>query len=96
MRSYSSEEAPEFEANLPLPDTLLADLDANQRRAAIDEALRRLPEHQRVPLVLYHFEDLSYHDIAVRLGASLAKIKTDIRRGRAALLPMLQSSGIAP
>jgi RNA polymerase sigma-70 factor, ECF subfamily len=49
-----------------------------------------------VPLVLYHFEDLSYQDIAVRLGASLAKIKTDIRRGRAALLPMLQSSGIAP
>jgi RNA polymerase sigma-70 factor (ECF subfamily) len=96
MRSDTSEEAPEFEANLPLPDTLLADLDADQRRAAIDEALRRLPEHQRVPLVLYHFEDLSYQDIAVRLGASLTKIKTDIRRGRAALLPMLQSSGIAP
>jgi RNA polymerase sigma-70 factor (ECF subfamily) len=96
MRADSSEEAPEFEANLPLPDTLLADLDADQRRAAIDEALRRLPEHQRVPLVLYHFEDLSYQDIAVRLGASLAKIKTDIRRGRAALLPMLQSSGVVP
>ncbi len=96
MRSDSSEQAPEFEANLPLPDTLLADLDAEQRRTAIDEALRRLPEHQRVPLVLYHFEDLSYQDIAARLGASLAKVKTDIRRGRAALLPMLQSSGIAP
>jgi DNA-directed RNA polymerase specialized sigma24 family protein len=39
---------------------------------------------------------LSYQDIAVRLGASLAKIKTDIRRGRAALLPMLQSSGVVP
>ena len=96
MRSDSSEQAPEFEANLPLPDTLLADLDAEQRRTAIDEALRRLPEHQRVPLVLYHFEELSYQDIAARLGASLAKVKTDIRRGRAALLPMLQSSGIAP
>jgi len=96
IRSDSSEQAPEFEANLPLPDTLLADLDAEQRRTAIDEALRRLPEHQRVPLVLYHFEELSYQDIAARLGASLAKVKTDIRRGRAALLPMLQSSGIAP
>jgi RNA polymerase sigma-70 factor (ECF subfamily) len=96
MRGDSSEEAGEFEANLPLPDTLLADLDADQRRAAIDAALRQLPEHQRVPLVLYHFEDLSYQDIAVRLGASLAKIKTDIRRGRAALLPLLQSRGIVP
>jgi len=96
MKADSSEEAPDFEANLPLPDTLLADLDADQRRAAIDEAMRRLPDHQRVPLVLYHFEDLSYQDIAVRLGASIAKIKTDIRRGRAALLPLLQSSGIIP
>jgi RNA polymerase sigma-70 factor, ECF subfamily len=88
--------APDFEANLPLPDTLLVDLDAEQRRAVIDEALRRLPEQQRVPLVLYHFEELPYQDIAIRLGVSLAKVKTDIRRGRAALLPMLQTAGIAP
>jgi RNA polymerase sigma-70 factor, ECF subfamily len=80
--------------DLPLPDTLLADLGAEQRRGLIDDALRRLPEHQRLPLVLYHFEELSYQEIAVRLGASLAKVKTDIRRARAALLPMLQSSGI--
>jgi RNA polymerase sigma-70 factor (ECF subfamily) len=97
MKAGSSEaDTAEFEANLPVPDTLLADLDADQRRAAIDEALRRLPEHQRVPLVLYHFEDLSYQEIAVRLRASLAKIKTDIRRGRSALLPLLQSGGIVP
>jgi len=77
------------------PDTLLADLDAEQRRVLIDGALRKLPEHQRLALVLYHFEDLSYEEIAIKLGASLAKIKTDIRRARAALLPVLQSSGIA-
>jgi RNA polymerase sigma-70 factor (ECF subfamily) len=77
------------------PDTLLADLGAEQRRVLIDGALRKLPEHQRLALVLYHFEDLSYEEIAVKLGASLAKIKTDIRRARAALLPVLQSSGIA-
>jgi RNA polymerase sigma-70 factor (ECF subfamily) len=96
IKSDAPDGAADFEANLPLPDTLLADLDAEQRRAVIDEALRRLPEHQRVPLVLYHFEELSYEDIAVRLGVSLAKIKTDIRRGRAALLPMLKATGIAP
>jgi RNA polymerase sigma-70 factor (ECF subfamily) len=53
-----------------------------------------LPDHQRLPLVLFHFEDLSYEEIAGKLGASLAKIKTDIRRGRAALLPLLQAGGI--
>jgi RNA polymerase sigma-70 factor, ECF subfamily len=79
----------------PLPDMLLAELGADQQRAAIDAALRRLPTHQRLPLVLYHFEDLSYEEIAVRLRVSLAKVKTDIRRGRAALLPMLESQGIS-
>jgi len=91
----SSEPGPGSEPQFPVPDTLLADLGADQRRALIDEALRRLPEHQRLPLVLYHFEDLAYEDIAARLRVSLAKVKTDIRRGRAALLPLLHASGIA-
>ena len=78
----------------PHPDTFLADLSAEQRRALIDGALRQLPEHQRVALVLYHFEELSYEEIAAKLHVSLAKIKTDIRRARAALMPLLQSRGI--
>lgn len=89
----SMPDAPEPEP--PLPDTLLEGLGAEQRRAAIDGALRRLPTHQRLPLVLYHFEDMSYEEIARRLRVSLAKVKTDIRRARAALLPMLQSQGVS-
>ena len=38
-----------------------------------------------MPLVLHHFEDLLYDEIASRLGVSLAKVKTDIHRGRSAL-----------
>lgn len=82
--------------DVPLPDTLLADLGAEQQRDLIDAALRRLPQHQRLVLVLYHFEELSYEEIAQRLRVSLAKVKTDIRRARAAMLPMLQSSGVVP
>ena len=78
----------------PHPDTFLADLSAEQRRALIDGALRQLPEHQRVALVLYHFEELSYEEIAAKLHVSLAKIKTDIRRARAALLPLLKQMGL--
>ena len=88
----------ELEAGAPAiewetPDTLLADIDAEQRRQIIDEALRRLPDHQRLPLVLYHFEDLSYQEIAENLQISLAKVKTDIRRARAALLEILEAGG---
>jgi len=84
------------ELDVPVPDTLLEHLGSEQRRVLIDGALQCLPEHQRVALVLYHFEDFSYQEISVRLHASLSKIKTDIRRARAALLPMLTSAGIAP
>jgi RNA polymerase sigma-70 factor (ECF subfamily) len=96
LRSAAADEdssAPEFGASQP--DELLVNLGAEERRVLIDEALRKLPAHQRLALVLYHFEELSYEDIAGKLGASLAKIKTDIRRGRAALIPLLQSGGIA-
>ena len=84
------------ELDVPVPDTLLEHLGSEQRRILIDGALQRLPEHQRVALALHHFEDFSYQEISVRLHASLSKVKTDIRRARAALLPMLISAGIAP
>jgi len=90
----ADEESSPPEMDVPAPDTLLADLGAEQRRALIDDALRKLPQHQRLPLVLYHFEEMSYEEIALKLHASLTKIKTDIRRARAALLPHLESGGI--
>lgn len=52
---------------------------------ALESALRALPDHQRVPLVLFHFESHSYDDIASVLGVSVGKVKTDIHRGRQAL-----------
>jgi RNA polymerase sigma-70 factor, ECF subfamily len=85
-----------LELDWAAPDTLLADLQGEQRGALIDAALRRLPEQQRVPLVLYHFEELSYQDIAGKLRISLTKVKTDIRRARAALLPLLEQHGVTP
>lgn len=76
------------------PDSdFLSDLNQGDRRAWVERALEELPEHQRVPLVLYHFEDQPYDEIARRLGVSLAKVKTDILRGRAALAQILMRSG---
>jgi RNA polymerase sigma-70 factor (ECF subfamily) len=61
------------------------DVERSERQARLERALRELPDHQRVPLVLFHFEELSYQDIAHTLGVSLGKVKTDIHRGREAL-----------
>jgi RNA polymerase sigma-70 factor (ECF subfamily) len=64
-------------------------MDQTDRRDDLEQALRRLPDQQRVPLVLFHFEEASYQDIANALGVSLAKVKTDIHRGREALRKLL-------
>lgn len=87
-------EAPPVE--FAAPDTFFRDLDAHERREVVDAALAELPAHQRLPLVLFHFEDLPYDEIARRLGISLAKVKTDILRARAALARILHRRGAAP
>jgi RNA polymerase sigma-70 factor (ECF subfamily) len=57
-------------------------IEQADRAVHLERALRRLPDHQRVMLVLFHFDDMTYQDIASRLGVSLGKVKTDIHRGR--------------
>jgi RNA polymerase sigma-70 factor (ECF subfamily) len=72
------------------------DLERQDAREQLEQALRALPDHQRVPLVLFHFENLSYQAIAALLGISLAKVKTDIHRGREALKRRLVDIHVAP
>jgi RNA polymerase sigma-70 factor (ECF subfamily) len=57
----------------------------NDWKEALEMAIRKLPDAQRVPLVLFHFQEMSYEEIAARLQVSLAKVKSDIHRGRETL-----------
>ena len=91
-RPDSEDDEPDVE--FALPDDVLAGVDAGVRHGLIEEALQSLPERQRLPLVLYHFEELSYEEIAEKLGISLAKVKTDIFRARAALAKVLAQRGV--
>ena len=60
-------------------------LDESERHARLEQALRELPPHQRVPLVLFHMEGQGCDDIARLLGVSVGKVRTDMHRGRLAL-----------
>jgi RNA polymerase sigma-70 factor (ECF subfamily) len=84
----------ELESAAAVFGTALAELEADERRARVEQALERLPDHQRIPLVLYHYEEMPYQDIADRLGISLAKVKTDILRGRVAMAGLLAEGGL--
>jgi RNA polymerase sigma-70 factor, ECF subfamily len=81
----TEEDEPDFSETIAAPEAVEQGLDEADQRRLLGEALHKLAASQRVPLVLYHFENLSYEEIAERLGVSLSKIKTDIHRGRLAL-----------
>jgi RNA polymerase sigma-70 factor (ECF subfamily) len=84
------EDNEEHEMEFPAGESGTETLDQAERRVLVEQALQKLPVAQRVPLVLFHFEDLSYEEIAAKLGISLGKVKTDIFRGRETLRGQLR------
>ena len=84
-----------YEATIAAEGSHALDLERADARDQLERAIRRLPDHQRVPLVLFHFEDATYQEIAGALGVSLGKVKTDIHRGREALKHLL-GTGYGP
>lgn len=71
-------------------DDPVGDWDKKLVLEGLSEALQNLPDHQRIPLVLFHYEERSYEQISRGLGVSLSKVKSDIFRGRAALYKSLK------
>lgn len=67
------------------PDDVAETLARADQYAFVEKALQTLPAAQRVPLVLFHIEGLSYEEIAAKLNISIGKVKTDIFRAREAL-----------
>ncbi len=71
----------------PPPNAVSADETAydHARRAAVLEALRRLPRRQREVLALRYYLDLAESEIADMLGISRGAVKSHASRGAAAL-----------
>jgi RNA polymerase sigma-70 factor (ECF subfamily) len=82
---FTGDEEEDQTFEIPAPEVTGEQLNEADQRRILEEALLKLPPGQRVPLVLYHFENKSYEEIAGHLKISLSKVKTDIFRGREAL-----------
>jgi len=87
---HRGEAGEETEIDYAAPDDVEEQSAISERRVMVEQALRQLPSAQRVPLVLFHLEGLKYEEIAVKLGVSLGKVKTDIHRAREVLRKKLQ------
>ena len=79
------------EADFAAPGDLSDAVAVADRHRQVEHALRDLPTAQRVPLVLFHMEGLSYKEIATKLKISIGRVKTNIFRGRERLRTNLQS-----
>ena len=56
---------------------------------AIDAAISRLPEQQRLAVVLRRYEDMAYEDIAAALGTTVPAVKSLLFRARTQLRELL-------
>lgn len=86
----NDEDDAEYSEQLPAPPSFEEMMPDSDYKQIIESVIQKLPASQRLPLVLYHFEQLSYEEIAKRLRISLSKVKTDIHRGRLALKKYLR------
>jgi len=79
-------------ASLPAPAHFDADspLHHAERRALLARALARLPERQRMAVLLHYFEDLPVRDVAAALQVSEHAAESLLARGMAALRTALR------
>ncbi|MEO5711201.1 MAG: SigE family RNA polymerase sigma factor [Nocardioidaceae bacterium] len=66
------------------------DAIVSERRSAVLDAMRGLPDRQREVLALRYYLDLSEADIASTLGISRGSVKTHASRGVAALRSLME------
>jgi RNA polymerase sigma-70 factor, ECF subfamily len=74
------------ETDVPAPSD---EHEALERRLDVRAALARLPEPQRVPIVLVDLQDLSVAEAAAYLGVAEGTVKSRCSRGRLALARLL-------
>jgi RNA polymerase sigma-70 factor (ECF subfamily) len=78
-----------------VPASPAEQLEQSQVMAAIEEAVRGLPERQREAFMLRYWEELDVSETARVMGCSEGSVKTHCSRATHALAKVLRSKGIA-
>lgn len=81
------EERPLKDDHALAPDASLLE---NELQQAVDAAIARLPDTQRMAVILRRYEELSYEEIAEALDQSVSSVKSLLFRARTELRQSLQ------
>jgi RNA polymerase sigma-70 factor (ECF subfamily) len=84
----------EVEAHENVPASPAGQLEQSQVMAAIEEAVRALPERQREAFMLRYWEELDVSETAKVMGCSEGSVKTHCSRATHALAKILKAKGI--
>jgi RNA polymerase sigma-70 factor, ECF subfamily len=88
MELEDSTVARQIEDPSPGPEEAIT---ARERSDVIGSAVLSLPETQRVMIVLYHFQERSYEEIAEIMNMPIGTVKSRLNRARLALRNKLDS-----
>ena len=86
QRTDVTDEVPEGEADA----SQFRELTEQDLSARVDEALKCLPERQRLALTLFHYEGLSHIEIGKIMGVSNEAVESLLGRARRALKTALK------
>lgn len=82
-----------------LPDQTLREPEKTLEKKllvrSVQEALSKLPENQRIAVLLARFEDMSHEEIAQTLGVSLSSVKSLLFRAKESLKKSLRNFALS-
>lgn len=88
-RSEDLEQVPEVADDKPLA---IAEIQKHEVNTMLDAAMGRLPDQQRVALILSYHESMSNGDIAEVMQTTVAAVESLLKRGRQRLRELLRRS----
>lgn len=88
-RNEDLDKAPEVADEKPLP---LADMQKSAVNSLLETAMARLPEQQRIALILSYHENMNNGEIAEVMQTTITAVESLLKRGRQKLRDLLKRS----